>query len=104
LGLVGATGSGKSSLIKLIQRLYEPDSGDILLDDRPLSDYTFKSLRSAVALVSQDVYLFHGTVLENLRFAQPEATNEKVYAVCRQAMIHDFILGLPQGYDTIVGE
>lgn len=104
LGLVGSTGSGKSSLIKLIQRLYEPDSGEILLDNRPLGEYTFKSLRSSIALVSQDVYLFHGSVIENLRFAQPEASNEQVYAACRQALIHDFILSLPQGYNTLVGE
>lgn len=104
LGLVGSTGSGKSSLIKLIQRLYEPDSGEILLDDRPLRDYTFKSLRSAIALVSQDVYLFHGSVIENLRFAHPEATQAQVHAACKQAMIHEFILSLPEGYDTIVGE
>lgn len=104
LGLVGATGSGKSSLVKLLQRFYDPDHGEISLDGRPLRDYSLQSLRSAISVVSQDVYLFHGTVLENIRFANPEASMEEIYEACRRAHIHDFILSLPEGYNTIVGE
>jgi len=104
LGLVGATGSGKSSLVKLIQRFYDPDEGELLLDGKNLKDYSFKSLREALSLVSQDVYLFHGTVMENLKFAKPQASFEEVVEACRQAFVHDFILSLPEGYDTIVGE
>lgn len=104
LGLVGATGSGKTSFVKLLQRFYDPQEGEIYLDDRPLKDYSLKSLRSAISLVSQDVYLFHGSVLENLKFANPQSSLEQIYSACRQAHIHDFILTLPQGYDTLVGE
>lgn len=104
LGLVGATGSGKSSLVKLLQRFYDPQSGEIYLDDRPLKEYSLHSLRSAISVVSQDVYLFHGTVLENLRFANPQVSMEEIYQACRRAHIHEFILTLPEGYDTLVGE
>lgn len=104
LGLVGGTGAGKSTLIKLLQRFYDPTHGQITLDGRALKDYELSSLRSAIAIVSQDVYLFHGTIRDNVRFARPEASDQEIEQACRQACADDFIAKLPQGYDTIVGE
>lgn len=104
LGIVGSTGSGKSTLIKLLQRFYDPTSGDIFLDGRNLKDYNLNALRSAISVVSQDVYLFHGSILENLKFSKPEATDEEIYKACKMACIHDFIISLPDQYHTLVGE
>src|SRR5690606_5622227 len=104
LGLVGGTGAGKSTLIKLLQRFYDPKCGQITLDGKNLKDYNLASLRSAIAVVSQDVYLFHGTVKDNVRFARPEASDAEIEEACRQACADDFIANLPKGYDTIVGE
>ncbi len=104
LGLVGGTGAGKSTLIKLLQRFYDPSAGEITLDGRPLKDYELSSLRSAIAIVSQDVYLFHGSIADNVRFARPSATDAQVQEACRQACADDFIAKLPDGYNTIVGE
>lgn len=104
IGIVGATGSGKSSLVKLLQRFYDPDLGEITLDKKPLRDYDLQSLRSVISVVGQDVYLFHGSILENLMFVKPTATPDEVYEVCKIACIHDFILTLSEGYNTIVGE
>lgn len=104
LGLVGGTGSGKSTLIKLIQRFYDPKCGSISLDGKNLKDYNLASLRRAIAVVSQDVYLFHGSVKDNVRFARPEATDAEIEEACRQACADEFIANLPKGYDTIVGE
>lgn len=104
IGIVGSTGSGKSSLVKLLQRFYDPDLGEIYLDGKPLRDYDIQSLRSMISVVGQDVYLFHGSILENLMFVKPEATPDEIYEVCKTACIHDFILTLSDGYNTIVGE
>lgn len=104
VGLVGSTGSGKSSLIKLLQRFYDPQAGEIFVDGIDVKNYPLQKLRSSVALVSQDVYLFHGSIEENLRFANPQAKDDELYEACRKAQIHDFILSLPQGYQTLVGE
>lgn len=104
IGIVGATGSGKSSLVKLLQRFYDPDFGEITLDKKPLRDYDIQTLRSVISVVGQDVYLFHGSILENLMFAKPDATPDEIYEVCKTACIHDFILTLSEGYNTIVGE
>lgn len=104
LGLVGATGSGKSSLVKLIQRFYDPTSGQILLDGRNLKEYSFRSLRESIAVVSQDVYLFYGSVMDNLRFAKPTASRDEIIQICQRAKIHEFIQTLPDGYNTLVGE
>jgi ATP-binding cassette, subfamily B, bacterial len=103
-GLVGSTGSGKTSLIKLLQRFYDPLKGKIYLDDRPLEEYALNDLRSAISVVSQDVYLFHGTIRENLQFAKPNATEDEMIRACQAAQIHDSIQSLPQGYSTLVGE
>jgi ATP-binding cassette subfamily B protein len=104
VAFVGATGSGKSTLIKLLSRYYEPTSGDVWLDARPLSDYDLQSLRQRIGLVSQDTYLFHGSVKENLLFGQLEASDEQLIEAATMAEAHDFIQALPEGYDTIIGE
>jgi ATP-binding cassette, subfamily B, bacterial len=104
VGVVGATGSGKSTLVKLLLRLYEVKDGAITLDGIPLREIHLPDLRRAVGLVSQDVFLFHGTVRENLEYGSWGATREAVEEAARLAEAHDFILALPQGYDTVVGE
>ena len=104
LGIVGATGSGKSSLVKLLLRLYPLSGGQILLDDIPIDQLQLGDLRRAIALVSQDIYLFHGTVRDNIAYAAPEATESAVRESARQAEALDFIDALPDGFDTVVGE
>ena len=104
LGIVGATGSGKSSLVKLLLRLYPLSGGQILLDDIPIDQLQLGDLRRAIALVSQDIYLFHGTVRDNIAYAAPEATEAAVRESARQAEALDFIDALPDGFDTVVGE
>ena len=104
LGIVGATGSGKSSLVKLLLRLYPLSGGQILLDGIPIDQLQLADLRRAIALVSQDIYLFHGTVRENIAYAAPQATEAAVRESARQAEALDFIDALPDGFDTVVGE
>ncbi len=101
---IGTTGSGKSTLAKLIMRFYEPQSGRILIDDRELSALAVDDLRRAIAYVSQDVYLFDGTVLENIAYGSPGASLSDIERAARLAEAEDFILALPQGYATRVGE
>ena len=102
--IVGATGAGKSSLIKLLLRFYDPLQGAIRLDGHDLRSLKLQDLRRAIGFVSQDVFLFHGSVLENIRYGRPEASMDEVIEAAKVAEAHDFILGLSQGYDTIVGE
>jgi ATP-binding cassette subfamily B protein len=102
--IVGPTGSGKSTVVKLLLRLYEPTAGRITLDDVSIADLTFTSLRGATGLVAQDVFLFHGTVRENLTYGRPDATDEEVRRAAELAEAADFIEALPQGYETLVGE
>ncbi|MFP8966940.1 ABC transporter ATP-binding protein [Pokkaliibacter sp. CJK22405] len=104
LGIVGPTGSGKSTLIQLIMRQLEPTSGRILLGDQPLPAYRLRTLRQSFAYVPQDPFLFTATIAENIALANPEASREKVEEVARIAAIHDDILRFPAGYDTLVGE
>ena len=104
LGIVGATGSGKSSLVKLLLRLYPLSGGQILLDGIPIDQLQLADLRRAIALVSQDIYLFHGTVRDNIAYATPQATEAAVRESARQAEALDFIDALPDGFDTVVGE
>jgi ATP-binding cassette, subfamily B, bacterial len=102
--LVGPTGVGKTTLVSLIPRFYDVTSGSITLDGRDLRDYTLDSLRRQVSIVLQDVFLFYGTVRENLLFGRPEAGESEMIAAARAANAHDFIIELSQGYDTLIGE
>lgn len=104
LALVGATGSGKSTLIKLLLRFYDPAHGDIRIDGQPIREVSLKSLRDAIGLVSQDVYLFEGSIRDNLAYGKPEASEEEIMEAARTAEAWSFIEGLPQGLDTPVGE
>jgi len=104
LAVVGATGSGKSTLSYLVPRLYDVTGGRVTLDGTDVRDLTFDTLAAAVGVVSQETYLFHASVAENLRFAKPDATDEEIRAAARAAQIHDHIASLPDGYDTLVGE
>jgi ATP-binding cassette subfamily B protein len=102
--IVGSTGSGKSTVVKLLLRLYEQDGGRITVDGQPLEDLTFTSLRGAIGFVAQDVFLFHGTVRENLTYGRPDATDDEIVRAAALAEAHAFIQALPEGYDTLVGE
>jgi ATP-binding cassette subfamily B protein len=102
--VVGETGSGKTTLGYLIARLYEPQRGGVTIDGVDVRAASFASLAATVGVVSQETYLFHATVRENLRFAKPEATDEEVERAARVAAIHEMIAALPEGYDTVVGE
>jgi ATP-binding cassette subfamily B protein len=101
---VGPTGSGKTTLIKLLLRFYDPDAGSVTLDGIDLRQLRRFDLRQATALVSQDVFLFHGSVGENIAYGRPDATVEEIRKAARTAEAHEFIESLPFGYDTIVGE
>ena len=102
--LVGETGSGKTTAGYLVARLYDATRGRVAIDGVDVRDLTFDSLAGAVGVVSQETYLFHATVRENLRFARPDATDEEVEEAARAAQIHELIASLPEGYDTVVGE
>ena len=102
--LVGETGSGKTTCGYLVARLYDATEGTVSIDGIDVRDLTFASLAAAVGVVSQETYLFHATVRENLRFAKPDATDEEVEEAARAAQIHDLIASLPDGYETVVGE
>jgi ATP-binding cassette, subfamily B, bacterial len=104
IAIVGSTGSGKSTLVKLLLRFYEIQSGTILVDGIHLQDLQLQDLRRAIGLVSQDVFLFHGTVLENITYGSPTASLAEAIAAAQVAEAQEFIDQLPQGYDTIVGE
>ncbi len=104
LALVGETGSGKTTVGYLAARLYDPDQGSVRLDGTDLRELRFASLADAVGVVSQETYLFHASVRENLRFARPDASDEEIEEAARAAQIHDTIAALPEGYDTVVGE
>jgi ATP-binding cassette subfamily B protein len=102
--IVGETGSGKTTLGYLVARLYEPQQGRVTVDGVDVRQASLASLAATVGVVSQETYLFHASVRENLRFARPEATDEEIEDAARTARIHDLIASLPEGYDTIVGE
>jgi ATP-binding cassette, subfamily B, bacterial len=104
IGIVGATGSGKSTLVKLLLRFYEVQSGRILIDGIDSRELNLFDLRRCIGWVSQDVFLFHGTVAENIHYGSFDATREQIIQAAKLAEAHEFIEQLPQGYDTIVGE
>ena len=104
VGIVGATGSGKSTVVKLLLRLYEHQKGRILLDGRPIEQLQLQDLRRAIALVSQDVYLFHGTVAENIAYGVSHPDRDAIQRAAQLAEVAGFIDTLPDGYDTLVGE
>jgi subfamily B ATP-binding cassette protein MsbA len=104
VALVGPSGAGKTTLLHLIPRLFEPLEGRVLIDGRDVRGVRLDQLREQVALVSQDVQLFHGTIRENVRYGRLDATDAEVEQAARAANAHDFIQALPQGYDTVVGE
>jgi len=104
IGLVGQTGSGKSTLVSLIARFYDPTRGRILLDGTDLRDATMKSLREQIGMVLQDPFLFAGTIRENIAYGRPEAAEDQIVQAARAANAHEFIMGLPDAYDTQVGE
>jgi ATP-binding cassette, subfamily B, bacterial len=104
IAVVGATGSGKSTLVKLIMRLYEVTQGKITLDGIDIKDLQLSELRSCIGWVSQDVFLFHGSVLDNIAYGSFDATVDQIVHAAKVAEAHDFIEQLPEGYDTIVGE
>ena len=104
VGIVGASGAGKSSILRLLLRLYDPQAGCIRIGGRDLREIALDELRDQLAVVSQDTYLFHGTVEDNLRLGKPDATQDELEAAARAANAHDFVAALPQGYRTVIGE
>lgn len=104
VGITGRSGSGKSTLCRLLMRFWDVDEGRVALSGKDVRDINTSSLREAEALVEQDTHLFHDSILDNLLLARPDATREQVEEACKAASVHDFIMSLPQGYDTMVGE
>lgn len=104
VALVGPSGGGKTTLCHLLPRFYDPTEGTIEIDCQDIRSYTLHSLRQNIGIVQQDVFLFTGTIRDNIAYAKPDATDEEIYQAARRANIHDFIMGLDDGYDTYIGE
>jgi ATP-binding cassette subfamily B protein len=104
IGLVGRSGAGKSTIIALLQRLYDPAAGEVLVDGQNIAGVTQESLRGSIAVVQQDISLFHRSLLENLRYGRPEASDEEVFRAVEAAKCTEFINQMPEGFDTLVGE
>ncbi len=102
--LVGASGAGKSTILSLILRLYDPTSGAVKIDGRDLRSVTQKSLREQIGLVTQETFLFHDTIFNNIQFGRLDATPEEVREAARAAYAHDFIVAQPKGYETVIGD
>lgn len=103
LGIVGHTGAGKSTIVNLIMRLYDPDEGEILIDGVNAKDLSFKTLYENIAIVSQETYFFIGSILDNIRYARPDASYEEVVRAAKLAGAHDFIIKMPDAYNTMIG-
>jgi len=103
LGIEGKSGAGKSTLVNLISRLYDPKRGDVFIDGINVRDLKMSDIRGNVAMVSQETYIFRGTVYENIAYAKPESTREEVISAAIAASAHDFICNMPDGYDTLIG-
>jgi ATP-binding cassette subfamily B protein len=104
IALVGPSGAGKSTMIGMLARLYDATKGKVLIDGHDVRDVTLNSLRKQIAFVTQESYMFHSTIKENMLFAREDATQEEIEDACRKAFIHDLIMSFPEGYDTIAGE
>ena len=104
VALLGATGSGKTTIINLIPRFYDASEGGILIDGHDVRDVTLESLRNQIGIVLQETTLFSGTIRDNIAYGRPDATDEEVIAAAKAAAAHDFIMGFPDGYETPVGE
>ncbi|HZH62878.1 MAG TPA: ABC transporter ATP-binding protein [Metabacillus sp.] len=104
IGLIGATGSGKTSLTQLLTRFYTPSSGQILIDNRDIKDYSLKTLRSNIGVVLQESFLFSSTIKANISYGRPDASMDTIIDAAKRAQAHDFIMELPDGYDTMLGE
>jgi ATP-binding cassette subfamily B protein len=104
VALVGPSGSGKTTISNLIPRLYDPSAGAVLIDGQDLRDVQLKSVGDEIGMVTQETFLFHSTIRENLRYGRPDATEEEIVTAAKAAYIHDLIMSLPEGYDTVVGE
>ena len=102
--IVGPSGGGKSTICNLISRLWDVDEGEVLLGGHNVKEYTCESLMKNISIVFQNVYLFQDTILNNIKFGHPDATMEEVIASAKKACCHDFIMELPDGYDTMIGE
>ena len=104
LAIMGPSGSGKTTICSLLPRFYDVTAGRITIDDQDIRHLTLKSLRSQIGMVQQDVYLFSGTIRDNIAYGKPDASDEEIIAAAKRANIHDFIMELPQQYETFVGE
>tara|TARA_B100000073_G_scaffold325751_1_gene309825 strand:- start:178 stop:1203 length:1026 start_codon:yes stop_codon:yes gene_type:complete len=104
IGIAGATGAGKSTLIKMLLRLYDPVQGRVTFDGIDLKQLQLREIRENIALVSQDVYLFHGTIAENIAYADPHTEKERIIEASRSAQFDEFVESLPDGYETLIGE
>jgi ATP-binding cassette subfamily B protein len=101
---VGPSGAGKTTITQLVPRFYDPQRGSVRIDDIDVREVTLESLRANIGIVTQETYLFHDTIAANLRYAREDASDEQMIAAAKAANIHDFIAGLPAGYETVVGE
>jgi ABC-type multidrug transport system fused ATPase/permease subunit len=104
IAIVGPSGAGKSTIVSLLLRFFDPESGEVLFDGRKASSIPLSQLRGQIALVPQDILLFGGTIFENIAYGRPDATMEEVIAAARKANAHEFITAFPEGYQTVVGE
>ena len=104
VGIVGPSGCGKSSIVRLLLRFYDPECGDIRIGGQRLRDLPFAAIRSQIAVVSQDTYLFHGNIEDNIRMGRPDASHDEIIAAAGAANIHGFVMSLPDGYQTLIGE